>query len=82
MQHATLYFWRIQDSQGKWVTTRHRVAEADMLQTHPEAERIYGESLTIQVPESPEAFATRLHEEHLLYPAPCAVTSVYALGSC
>ena len=68
MQYVTLYFWRIQTAQGKWVTTRHRWAEEQIRLKHPEAERLGGESLTIEQPETPEAMALRLLEEHLHYP--------------
>ena len=69
MQHVTLYFWRVRDAQGRWVTTRHRATEEQIRLTHPEAECLWGESLTIELPETPEAMALRLQQEHLHYPA-------------
>ena len=73
MQPVTLYFWRVKDTRGKWVTTQHRLSEETARDRHPEAECIYAESLTIPMPESPEETAQRLHLEHLLYPASQAV---------
>ena len=78
MQHVTLYFWRVRDAQGRWVTTRHRATEAQIRLSHPEAECLGGESLTIELPETPEAMALRLQQEHLHYPAITSQSGAFA----
>ena len=78
MQHVTLYFWRVQDAHGKWVTTRHRASEEQIRATNPEADCLWGESLTIEMPETPEAMALRLQQEHLHYPAIASQSGAFA----
>ena len=80
MQHVTLYFWRVRDAQGRWVTTRHRATEEQIRLTQPEAECLGGESLTIEMPETPEAMTLRLQQEHLHYPAIASQRVAFAYG--
>ncbi|ARU05571.1 hypothetical protein CCO03_13550 [Comamonas serinivorans] len=69
MQQITLYFWRVQDPRtGKWYTTPHRATEADIRREHPEAECMPAESLTLDLPETPEDLAQRLRVERIHYP--------------
>jgi hypothetical protein len=43
-----IYFWRVQDRNGRWYKTRFRTTEEHIRKEHPEAERIDSDWMEVQ----------------------------------
>jgi hypothetical protein len=42
-----IYFWRVQDRNGRWYKTRFRSTEEHIRREHPEAQRMDSDSMEI-----------------------------------